>query len=210
MSEQESSLLEKRLSVGEGRENCFKSLNAPGQGMSSLSEHGQSTTSLVGSSAWPYPPRVLCLVSTAPHTAPMLLQPSLLSHFLLLALTSAKPNDGDPCCKVLSTTFMKNSLLGNTQERAYKFRAVQPSMKYPSLSQWACIFQVSGYCKPVFPGGSDDNISACNAGDLGSLPRLGRSSGEGNGYPFQYSGLEKSMDRGALQATVHGVAKSWT
>ena len=83
-------------------------------------------------------------------------------------------------------------------------------MKYPSLSQWACIFQVSGYCKPVFPGGSDDNISACNAGDLGSLPRLGRSSGEGNGYPFQYSGLEKSMDRGALQATVHGVAKSWT
>ena len=51
--------------------------------------------------------------------------------------------------------------------------------------------------------------SACNAGGLGSMPRLGRSPGEGKGYPFQYSGLESSMDRGAWQATVHGVAKSW-
>ena len=72
------------------------------------------------------------------------------------------------------------------------------------------IFKVSGYCKPGFPGGSHDKESACNAGDLGSLPRLGRSPGEGNGYAFQYSGLEKSMDRGAWQATIHGVAKSWT
>jgi len=39
---------------------------------------------------------------------------------------------------------------------------------------------------------------------------LGRSPGEGNGYPLQYSGLKNSMDRGAWQATVHGVAKSWT
>ena len=45
-------------------------------------------------------------------------------------------------------------------------------------------------------------------GDLGSIPGLGRSPGEGNGYPLQYSGLENSMDRGAWQATVHGVAKS--
>ena len=52
--------------------------------------------------------------------------------------------------------------------------------------------------------------SACNGGGLGSMPRLGRSPGEGKGYPFQYSGLESSMDRGAWQATVHGVAKSWT
>ena len=51
---------------------------------------------------------------------------------------------------------------------------------------------------------------ACNAGDLGLIPGLGRSPGEGNGYPLQYSGLENSMDRGAWQATVHGVAKSWT
>ena len=61
-----------------------------------------------------------------------------------------------------------------------------------------------------FPGGSDGKESACNAGDLGSIPGLGRSSGEGNGYPLQYSCLENSMDRGAWQAIVHGVAKSWT
>ena len=52
--------------------------------------------------------------------------------------------------------------------------------------------------------------SAYNAGYLGSVPRLGRSPGEGNGYPLQYYCLENSVDRGAWQATVHGVAKSWT
>ena len=48
-----------------------------------------------------------------------------------------------------------------------------------------------------FPGGSDGQESAYNAGDLGSTPRSGRSPGEGNGYPLQYSCLENSMDRGA-------------
>ena len=52
--------------------------------------------------------------------------------------------------------------------------------------------------------------STCNEEDLGSIPGLGRSPGEGNGYPPQYSGLENSMDRGAWWATVHGVAKSQT
>ena len=51
-----------------------------------------------------------------------------------------------------------------------------------------------------FPGGSDGKESTCNAGDLGLIPGLGRSSGEGNGYPLQYSGLENSMYREALQA----------
>ena len=50
--------------------------------------------------------------------------------------------------------------------------------------------------------------SACNAGDLGSIPGLGRSLGEGNGNPLQYSGLDNSMDGGAWQATVHGVTES--
>ena len=50
----------------------------------------------------------------------------------------------------------------------------------------------------------------CNAGDLGSIPGLGRYPGEGNGNPLQYSCLENPMDRGAGWATVHGVAKSWT
>ena len=61
-----------------------------------------------------------------------------------------------------------------------------------------------------FPGGSDDKAPACNAGDPGLIPGLGRSPGEGNGNPLQYSCLENSMDGGAWLATVHGVAKSWT
>ena len=61
-----------------------------------------------------------------------------------------------------------------------------------------------------FPGGSDHKESSCNAGDLGPIPGLGRSSGEGNGNPLQYSCLENSMNRGAWWATVHEVAKSRT
>ena len=56
-----------------------------------------------------------------------------------------------------------------------------------------------------FPGSSDGEESACNAGDLGSIPGLGRSPGEGNAYILQYSCLENSMDKGAWWATVHGV-----
>ena len=59
-------------------------------------------------------------------------------------------------------------------------------------------------------GGSDGKESACHAGDLGLIPGLGKSPEKGHGYPFQYSCLENSMDRGAWQATVHGVTKSWT
>ena len=61
-----------------------------------------------------------------------------------------------------------------------------------------------------FPGGSGAKASACNVGDVGSIPRLGRSPGEGNGNLLQYSCLENPMDGGAWWATVHGVAKSRT
>ena len=61
-----------------------------------------------------------------------------------------------------------------------------------------------------FPGGSDGKASACNAGDLGLIPGLGRSPGEGNGNPLQYSRLENSMDREAWRAVVHKVTKSQT
>ena len=56
-----------------------------------------------------------------------------------------------------------------------------------------------------FSGGSDAKESACNAGDLGSIPGLGRSPGDGKGYPLQYSSLENSVD-----SRVHGVTKSRT
>ena len=62
-------------------------------------------------------------------------------------------------------------------------------------------------------GISDSKESACNAGDagnLGSIPGLGKSPGKGNAYPLQYSYLENPMDRGGWWATVYGVAKSWT
>ena len=59
-----------------------------------------------------------------------------------------------------------------------------------------------------FPSGSDGKESICNAGDLGSIPELGRSPREGHGNPLQYSCLEHPMDRRTWRATVHRVAKS--
>ena len=84
------------------------------------------------------------------------------------------------------------------------------SLKWPwftgkcSLSIWFSYFKVLFW---GFPGGSDGKASACNVGDLGLVPGLVRSPGEGKGYPLQYSALENSMDREDLQAVVHGVTK---
>ena len=61
-----------------------------------------------------------------------------------------------------------------------------------------------------FPGGSEVKASACNVGDPGSIPGSGRSSGEGNGNPLQYSCLENPVDGRACWVTVHGVAESDT
>ena len=78
------------------------------------------------------------------------------------------------------------------------------------------VIKCEGNIKPFlakdlgFPSGSDSKEFTYSAGDLGSFPGLGRSPGEANGYPLQYSGLENSMDRGSWQATVHGVVKSHT
>ena len=58
--------------------------------------------------------------------------------------------------------------------------------------------------------GKDTARNTGGTGDVGSVPRLGRSPGGGNGNPLQYSGLENPMDRGAWRATVHGVTKRWT
>ena len=70
------------------------------------------------------------------------------------------------------------------------------------------VTQKSQGLPPFFPGGSDGKESACNAGDPGSIPGLGKSPGEGNGYPLQHSCLENPKDRGAWWTTVHGVAES--
>ena len=60
-----------------------------------------------------------------------------------------------------------------------------------------------------FPSGSDGKESAYDAGDLGLIPGSGRSPGEGNGNPFQYSCLGNPMNRGDWWATVHGVGHNW-
>ena len=70
------------------------------------------------------------------------------------------------------------------------------------LVDWMIPTQVAGY-----PGGSAGKESACNAGDLGSIPGEGRSPGEGNGNPLQYSQLENPVGGGAWWATVLGVSK---
>ena len=74
------------------------------------------------------------------------------------------------------------------------------------------LVQSSPICTPLLHvcGGSEVKASACYAGDLGLIPGSGRSPGEENGNPLQYSCLENPMDGGAWSATVHGVAKSRT
>ena len=73
--------------------------------------------------------------------------------------------------------------------------------------KWSIAFKNYELLCCTFPGGSEVKTSACNAGDLGLIPGLGRFPGEGNGYPLQYSCLENPMDGGAWWATVHGVAE---
>ena len=83
-------------------------------------------------------------------------------------------------------------------------RAQEPSLEH---LHWVCV--CIGITKG-FPGGSEVKASARNVGDLDSIPGLGRSPGEGNGNPLQYSCLENPMDGGGWRAIVHGVAKSRT
>ena len=66
------------------------------------------------------------------------------------------------------------------------------------------------YLQPHSPGDSDSKESACSAGDRGSIPESGRPPGEGKGYPFQYSCLENSTERGTWWATEQRVTKNWT
>ena len=72
------------------------------------------------------------------------------------------------------------------------YSAYKLNMQGDNIQPWRTPFPIWG-----FPGGSDGKASACNSGDLGSIPGLGRSPGEGNGNPLQYSCLENPMDGGA-------------
>ena len=72
------------------------------------------------------------------------------------------------------------------------------------------ILKMKDICTCGLPRWLSGKEAACPAGDTGSIPGLGRSPGEGNGYPLQHSCLGNPMDRGAWRATVHEGAKSWT
>ena len=69
------------------------------------------------------------------------------------------------------------------------------------------LFEQYSTLKHGFPGGSEDKASACNAGDPGLIPGLGRLPGEENGNPVQYSCLENPMDRGAWRSIVYGITE---
>ena len=87
---------------------------------------------------------------------------------------------------------------------AWKWKGIM-GLKVGSLFLFGTIHWASYF---ISWGGSDGKVSAYNVGDPGSIPESGRSPGEGNGNPLQYSSLENPMDRGAWCTTVHGMAKS--
>ena len=78
---------------------------------------------------------------------------------------------------------------------------------FTCLKSFICTSNIS-FKEISFPAGADGKESTCNARDLGVIPGLGRSPGEGNGNPLQYSCLENPMDIGACWATAHGVSES--
>ena len=103
----------------------------------------------------------------------------------------------------IETRLRMPSAVSETIWYHYHLGPVSPAIQWEEKGTWSHIDQ-------PFPGGSDDKASAYSAGDLDLIPGSGRSSGEGNGNPLQYSCLENPMDGGAGWATVHGVTKSRT
>ena len=123
-------------------------------------------------------------------------------EFFLKAQICRLLNIINSCSRLCSLLFFFNkSFCDESRVRAYGITLV--CLWLGCNSRWVCFsVWVCG-----FPGGSDGKESACNVGDLGSIPGLRRSPGGGNGYPFQYSCLEIFMDRGAWWAAVRGVAE---
>ena len=120
-----------------------------------------------------------------------------------------KGRNGDSICTTIYGTVLTN-YIGNGNISIFYFETIECY----GLRRYTCNIQKVNFKNTLyiciittggFPGGSDGKESACNAGDLGSIPGLGRSPGEGKGYPLQYSGLENSTD-----CIVHGVTKSQT
>ena len=131
---------------------------------------------------------------------------SILRHVLFLSVPLSLGRDAkhyEKLCCIEQWLLLAKDFLQFLQQ---KFQAIERHLLKKDNSGcrtmtwfWAGMF-----------GGSNGKESACNAGDSGLISGLGRSPGEGNGNPPQYSCLENPMGRGAWKATVHGLAKSWT
>ena len=121
------------------------------------------------------------------------------------------------CCYFFWCGPFKKSLLNLLQ---HCFLSPEAGIKLPALALEGEVLTLNCQGSPLlkilnrpsinFPHGAVAKNSPANAGDVGLIPGLGRSPGEGNSNPLQYPCLKISMDRGAWWATVHGVIKSWT
>ena len=115
------------------------------------------------------------------------------------------------CLLLLVWTLLEKAVTPHSSTLAWKIPWAEEPGRLRSMGlqrvghDWATSLSLLLSSLKGFPGGSAGKESACNAGDLGSVPGLERSPGEGKHYPLQYSGLENSMDW-----TVHGVSKSQT
>ena len=124
----------------------------------------------------------------------------------------------DSCCYTLETnTALKSNhipmkLLEKSKKKKARIKIFinQITFKYQGIIHIFVCVNIHIYIHLSIPGGSDDKASACNAGDLGSMPPSGRSPGERNSNPLLYSCLENPMDGETWQATVYTVAKSRT
>ena len=142
------------------------------------------------------------------------------SHYVLL-LKTVQHNPTNNCGNIIGvdscTTSYNSWVWGFTDTIIYSYIHTSLATVHQAYfhviraTTSACYVMTGPLPKPLYPcSDSDGKESPCNAGDLGLIPRSGRSPGEGNGYPLQYSCLENSTDRGVWQATVQGVAKSQT
>ena len=110
------------------------------------------------------------------------------------------------CWNILEKN-IQDKRLSRTKWKAQKWTASEKAQRRRPLILQRSICWPASYS--TWLSGKESACQAGDAGDMGSLPGSGRSSGVGNGNPLLYSWLENSMDRGAWWATVHGVAKSW-
>ena len=125
-------------------------------------------------------------------------------------------------CNAMDSSLPGSSVHGVLQARILEWVAMPSSRGYTHththththihicLYTYTSVIRIYIYIYIDFPSGSDGKESAYNAGDLGSIPGLGRSLGKGHGNPLQYSCLVNSMERGSWWATGHGVTKSRT